>query len=191
MEQCRAGGAAMPLAWQPRTKMPRRALAVLAGLAAWHLGCWLLWQLYQHGVAGAFVSYYQSQHGDLQASYATYSRLDTYVSIDAITVPSTTLALLLARWLSRPTPSWARTGGALVAWQLAVVAALMLSYETGLAYAINQIDWAVFGPPANLYGFRNLILPRLIVWFAVTTPISIAALWCPASRTTVASDQPT
>src|SRR5690606_8374135 len=49
--------------------------------------------------------------------------------------------------------------------------------QVGLAYHINNsVLWTIFGVPADLYGFRNLVLPELISTIIVATPCTLSGL---------------
>ena len=63
------------------------------------------------------------------------------------------------------------------AWEAAVVAILIWSYEVGFPYKINQLGWAIFGPPDNLYSFHNLMLHRIVAWLICTTPVALVGLF--------------
>jgi hypothetical protein len=39
----------------------------------------------------------------------------------------------------------------------------LLSVHYGWRFSLNQLFWTILGPPNELYGFRNLILPQWIV----------------------------
>jgi hypothetical protein len=56
-------------------------------------------------------------------------------------------------------------------------ASLDWSYEVGLPYLINQLDWYLFGPALDIYSFRNLVLPRLVAGMVCTMPPVIGAYW--------------
>jgi hypothetical protein len=61
--------------------------------------------------------------------------------------------------------------------EVLVVLVLVSSYEIGFSYSLNQLGWAVLGPPDNVYSFQNLVLHRIIAWLIETTPVSWTALW--------------
>ena len=51
------------------------------------------------------------------------------------------------------------------------------SQNVSLAYHLNtSLLWPLFGVP-NLYGFRNLALPRMLAHVAVATPCAIVGLY--------------
>jgi hypothetical protein len=62
-------------------------------------------------------------------------------------------------------------------WEMVVVAILICSYEVGFPYMVNQLGWALFGPPENIYSFGNLVLHRIIAWLICTTPVAWMVLW--------------
>jgi len=57
-----------------------------------------------------------------------------------------------------------------VVWILAYLALWTMAYRLGLAYEINQLLWRLTGPPDDLYGLRNLLLPRIFAQLIIATP---------------------
>jgi hypothetical protein len=157
--------------------MWRRVRAQLIAIMIWHLACLAMMFFYgrviRHLVAAAYTAWF----GDVQASYGTFERFATYVGILAITSPSTLVSLLLFDRLSHRPVIWKRSVPAFCGWELAVVAILICSYEIAFPYMVNQLGWALFGPPEEIYSFRNLMLHRIIAWLICTTPVAWMALW--------------
>jgi len=129
--------------------------------------------IFYQRVGSKFVlSVYTTWFGDVQASYGRYERLATYFGFVIITLPAIMASLRLIDRLSHRSPGWKRMIIAFGAWQLAVVAILIWSYESGLSFKVSQLEWTLFGPPDDLYSFRNLVLHRVITWLLCTTPIA-------------------
>ena len=133
--------------------------------------------IYRHTIAHVVLAAYTAWFGDIQASYATYARMATYVAIVAITSPATLIALLVFDGLAHRQLRWKRMLVGFLAWQLLAVATLIWSFESSFPYFLNQLSWTLFGPPENLYGFRNITLPRVVGWLLCTTPVGLMVLW--------------
>lgn len=157
--------------------MSNRGKSLLAAIVAWHLSCLALMFAYPHTVGRVVVSAYEACFGDIQASYGTFERVATYVAIITVTAPATALTLALFEVFARPPTGWRRKVLSFLGWQAAVVATLTWSYEVGFPYTVNQLGWALFGPPDDLYSLRNLVLPRIIGWLICTTPPALVVLW--------------
>jgi len=157
--------------------MSLRAKALCATVALWQLTSLALMILYRVTFAQLIVSAYSAWFGDIQASYGRFERLETYSWIIVITVPATLVSLLACDKLSHLRPSWRRHAIAFFGWLAALIAGLIWSYEVGFPYRINQLGWALLGPPEDLYSFTNLFLPRIIGWLICTLPISCLVLW--------------
>ena len=56
-------------------------------------------------------------------------------------------------------------------------AALTYTYEINLQWKLRLIDLTYFDTDSDPYGLRNLLVPRLVVWFACTIPSCVIALW--------------
>ena len=79
--------------------------------------------------------------------------------------------------LTKPYPVGRRIAIATVVWQVALLALWTLDEtKLNLSWKINQLGWALFGPPDNLYNFANLALPRLLAWSIVATPAAVIGL---------------
>lgn len=119
---------------------------------------------------------YRFWFGDDRASYIG-DRISTYVATLLITVPPTALTILMTDFLTGQQRNWRRRVITIVAWQAATFAVLACSYEFGLSSKLNRLDLTVFGPPNDLYGWRNLVLPRVLAWILCTTPPACVAMW--------------
>jgi hypothetical protein len=150
---------------------------MLVALATWQLCCRLLIVLYRPTFGRIVEASYSAWVGDIQANYGLYARLTAYLVIVLVTTPATLLSLRLLHWLCRSPGGWMCTGLTFAAWQAVVVPALIWSYEVGLAVKISDLRWELFGPPAEIYSFSNLVLPRLIAWLVCTVPVACAGLW--------------
>ena len=146
-------------------------------IAIWQLGCLAMMSVYNHALGYGVVAAYTAWFGDIQASYERFERLAAYFEIIAITAPATIGSLLLFGRLNHLATTWKRSAVSFCGWQLMVVAVLIISYEFGLTYMVNQLVWALFGPPENIYSFRNLALHRTITWLLCTIPVAWIALW--------------
>lgn len=150
---------------------------LLTVIATWHLACLAMVFVYGHIVGHFVVMAYTAYFGDVQASYGMFERVATYLGILVITSPATLISLLLFDRLFYRPARWTRRAAVFCGWELVVVAVLIWSYEVGFPYIVNQVGWAIFGPPENLYSFRNLVLHRIIAWLVCTTPVAWLALW--------------
>ena len=112
-----------------------------------------------------------------QVGYGTFVRIATYIEFDVITLPATLVSLRLFDALLHRRALFKPMAVTFLAWQFVVIAVLVLSYEVGFSYMINQLGWDLFGPPDSLYSFTNLVLPRMIAWLVCTTPVGWMALW--------------
>jgi hypothetical protein len=157
--------------------MSLRPKALFATVALWQLTCLALMILYRYTLAQLIVSAYSAWFGDIQAGYGRFARLETYIWIIAVTVPATLLSLIACDKLSHLRPPWRRHAIAFLGWQSALVAVLILSYEVGFPFMINQLGWSLFGPPEDFYSFPNIFLPQIIGWLICTLPISCLVLW--------------
>jgi hypothetical protein len=149
----------------------------LISICAWQLVCLAILFIYPHTIAHVVLAAYTAWFGDIQASYATYARVATYVAIVTITSPASLITLLIFDGLTHRQLRWKRMLVGFLAWQLLAVAILIWSFESGFPYLLNQLSWTLFGPPENLYSFRNITLPRVVGWLLCTTPVGLLALW--------------
>jgi hypothetical protein len=154
----------------------RLGLMIITTLA-WQLMCLALLLVYPFTVEPAVISTYSAWIGDIEANYGKFDRAATYLGIAVVTAPATAIALFLFDRLSQSQARGRVFVIVFLGWQVAVVLALIGSYETGLAYRINQLGWSIFGPPDDVYSFRNLVVPMMIAWQLCTTPIAFLALW--------------
>lgn len=114
--------------------------------------------------------------GPIQANYASFARFSLYFGYFLVTAPATYLCVRLfdrMRKVSLPR----KTGlCAWLGWTWLVWSALVFASTFGISYQINQLFWALFGVPNDLYSFRNIMLHRIVTWFLCTIPTSIVAL---------------
>lgn len=156
--------------------MSLRAQAILAAIAAWQLVCLAELYIYPATVERAVLAVYAYYYGDVQASFGRYSRVAAYSWIVIATTPATAISIYVFIYLTRSSTLVRRVIGTFVAWQAAVIAALICSYEVGLPFTITLIGWPLFGR-LDAYSIVNLVVPRLIAWFICTTPPAVVALW--------------
>jgi hypothetical protein len=71
----------------------------------------------------------------------------------------------------------ARFVRAVIAWEAAILILCIVAYEFGLASQIHQLGSKLLGPAENVYGFSNLVLPRLIAWLLYSIPASCLGLF--------------
>jgi hypothetical protein len=150
---------------------------LLTTIATWHLACLAMMFVYGHILSHVVVVAYTEYFGDVQASYGRFERVATYLWIVAITSPATLISLLLFDRLSRRPAGSMLTAAVFCEWELVVIAVLIWSYEISFPFLVNQVGWAMFGPPEDIYSFPNLVLHRIIAWLLCTTPIAWLALW--------------
>lgn len=151
------------------------AFAMPVGL--WQLVAGSMMLVYRHGISWAVMAGYTAMYGDIQTSYGSFDRVSTYVALGVVALPACVLTLT---WYHRYTGrTISRRSLALIlgGWQMLVFLLLVLSYETGLPYRINQLHWKLLGPSADIYSFSNLVLPRIIAWLLCTVPVTWGALW--------------
>jgi len=151
--------------------------AILITIACWNIICLAMMFIYPHTVGYVIYTLYTAYFGDIQASYGTYSRIGVYVGLAVITTPATFVSLGLCNVLAKQPSTWRLWGVAAVAWQVLLIPILIWSYESGFSYKINQLGWDIFGPPDEIYSFRNLVLHRIVAWLVCTIPVSLAVLW--------------
>lgn len=66
---------------------------------------------------------------------------------------------------------------ALFVWEGALLLFDVLAGHGRLSWHINQLGWAIFGAPEDLYSFSNLILPRILAWLLYSTPAALIGIW--------------
>lgn len=157
--------------------MSHRARTLWIAIAAWHLACLAMMIVFRDVIAQFVVAAYTACFGNIQASYGSFDRLATYLAIVVITSPASLVSLILFDRLSHGSAKRKRMLVTFAAWQLVVIAVLVWSYEIGFPYMVNQIGWALFGPPEDIYSFQNLVLHRIIAWMLCTTPVAWIVLW--------------
>jgi len=52
----------------------------------------------------------------------------------------------------------------------------LVAYRVALSFHVGQLFWNVAGPPENLYGVSNLLLPRLVVHTAIVLASLVVGL---------------
>ena len=154
----------------------RTAALVWLTILAWQLVCLAMFYVYRHLIGPHVTAAYADWYGDIQATYGTFERLHDFVSNVCITMPATIISLRLFAMLSAQRTRWKVTLAVFAACEAVLVAVLTCSYETGFHYYVNQLGWALFGPPDNVYSFTNIVLHRIITWVFSTTPVVWTAL---------------
>jgi hypothetical protein len=161
----------------PTKEPPFNAKAATAAIVVWNLAVLPMMLAYPHTLGKLLRVTYKALFGEIQASYGAYLRLAMYLGFVAVTLPATLVAVWLFDRLSRRSRRWRQVAVSIFIWGVLVISVLVSSFEIGFSYSLNQVGWAVFGPPDNLYGFRNLVPHRIIVWLIETTPVAWTALW--------------
>lgn len=151
--------------------------AATAAIVVWNLVVLPMTLVYPNTLGKVLLVTYETLFGEVQASYAAYSRLAMYLAFLATTLPATLVSVWLFDRLSRRSLGWRQVALSVFMWEVLVVLVFVSSYEIGFSYSLNQVSWAVFGPPDNLYGFRNIVLPRILAWLIETTPVAWTSLW--------------
>lgn len=160
------------------TKEPSfNAKAAMAAIVVWNVAVLPVMLAYPNTLGKLLLVTYEALFGEIQASYGAFSRASMYLAFVAVTLPATLVAVWLFDRLSRRSPGWQQAALLILIWEVLVILVLVSSYEIGFSYSLHQVCWAVFGPPDNLYGFRNLVLPRIIAWLIETTPVTWTSLW--------------
>jgi hypothetical protein len=153
------------------------AKAATAAIVVWNVVVLLMMLAYPKTLGKLLLVTYEALFGEVQASYGAFSRVAMFLGFAAVTIPATLVAVWLFDRLSRRSPGWRQVAVSISIWEVVVILVLMSSYEMGFSYSLNQVCWMVFGPPDNIYGFRNLLLPRIIAWLIETTPVAWTSLW--------------
>ncbi len=160
------------------TKEPSfNAKAATAAIVIWNVAVLPMMLAYQNTLGKLLLVTYEALFGEIQASYGAFSRVATYLAFVAVTLPATLVAVWLFDRLSRRSLRWRQVALSIFIWEVLVILVLVSSYEIGFSYSLNQVCWAVFGPPDDLYGFRNIALPRINAWLIETTPVVWTSLW--------------
>jgi hypothetical protein len=157
--------------------MPSCGKPLVAAVGAWHAACLAVRLACGSTIARIAAAGYTALVGDIQASYGVFDRIASYIMLVVVTVPATVVSLRLLDALCQRRGRWGRTAVAFTVWEAVVVAILVWSYEVAFPYRVNQLAWAIFGPPRELYSFQNLVLPRVVAWLICTTPIAGVMLW--------------
>jgi hypothetical protein len=153
-----------------------RWATLIAAVAVWDAICLGVFTLLPRMIGPVVVALYTRFCGDIQASYGTFERLSHYLLLIVSTAMASAFTLWFFESFTRRRTKWRRRAFVFSTWEAAVVALLICSYEVGFPAKIHELDWALFGPPENIWGFRNLVAHRVIAWFICTTPIAAAAI---------------
>jgi hypothetical protein len=159
------------------TGSPGSLKAFVAAIVVWNVPILPLMFAYRYTVGEVVYVMYVALFGDIQSSYGVYARVAMFVAYATFTIPATLIAVWLFDRLLRRTWQWRRSLLTVAGWEVLVVLVLVSSDETGFPYALNQVGWALFGPPDDVYSFQNLVLHRVIAWFIETTPVAWISLW--------------
>jgi hypothetical protein len=157
--------------------MRRRLFAAVAVIAAWQFASAVAFAVLGYPIGWVVYSIYTGLYGDVQECYTTYHRAATYTTIIFVTALATAVGVALLFVLERRPTTIRHTSFTFVAWHAATVTALVASEEFGLFWLVHRLDWMIFGAPADLYSFRNVMLPRIIAWVAATTTAIGLVLW--------------
>ena len=161
----------------PADGKPPNAKAFIDAIVAWNVAIFVMMLAYPHTIGQLVVVTYERLLGDIHASYVTFSRIETYAGLASVTLPAALIGLWLFRAISHRPWKWRRAAMIIAVWEALVLLVLVSSYEIGFPYSLNQVGWAIFGVPDNIYSFTNLALPRIIAWFIETTPVAWTSLW--------------
>ena len=151
-------------------------VAGVAAIVVWHAVCLAVLSVYRPTIGRVVVAVYAAFCGDIQSSYVTFARIGQYFGLTTTTAMATAITLWFFEALTRRRSTWRRRAIVFASWETVAVAVLIWSYEVGFPYKINELEWAIFGPPDDLYGFRNMVLHRVIAWLICTTPIASAGV---------------
>ncbi|MFO0911419.1 MAG: hypothetical protein U0795_00560 [Pirellulales bacterium] len=161
---------------------PSRTSTIIMGVGIWQLVWIISWLIYSSSLVYLVTTGYTAIYGDVQASYGRFDRVSIYIALSVTTLPACALTLAwYHRYTGRPVNRM-KTAIVLGCWQLFVLGLLVWSYEVGLPYRISQLRWRLLGPPAEIYSFSNMVLPRIIAWLLCTVPVSWGALWVYSRR---------
>lgn len=152
-------------------------LTILLCLAAWQLCAIAMIFFYGRFLNRPLSAAYAACFGNVQTNYGAFERTMTYFGNFVVTAPATWAVIVLFDRLKKRRLTAKTRAIGFLGWQWFVWSALIGAYKYGISYKINQLDWAVFGPPADLYSFRNFILHRIVTWFLCTIPTGMIALW--------------
>jgi len=162
----------------PATGKSGSAKAFVAAIVVWNVPILpMMMVAYSSPVAELVDVTYRALFGDIRSSYGAFARVAMSVGYASVTLPATLIAVWLFDRLSRRSWRWRRSAPTIAVWEALVVLVLVSSYEIGFPYALNQMGWAVLGPPDDVYSFQNLVLHRLIAWLIETTPVAWTSLW--------------
>lgn len=158
-------------------------LTISLGLLVWQLCAIATIILYGNVLVRPIGAAYAACFGNIQSNYGAFDRTMTYIGYLVVTTPATLAAIVFFDCLRKVRQPLKSRAIAFLGWVFTAWLALIVAYETGLSYKVNKLDWALFGPPANLYSFRNLMLHRIITWFLCTISMGVIALWTYAFMT--------
>ena len=71
---------------------------------------------------------------------------------------------------------WQRIIFAWLAWQVYFSELYFVGAQAGIGYKFNQLLWWLFGVPEDLYGFRNMVLHRIVIFAAISAPPTLFGL---------------
>jgi hypothetical protein len=154
-----------------------RGKSPLLTIATWQLVCFAGFQIYPPTMGRFLIAAYTKLLGDVQGSFSAYARLAEYLELAVVTTIATAVSLKLLSVLSGPRSVQQYRAKTFLVWETAVLIVAACSFEFGFPYLINQADWTLFGEQSRIYSFRNLVLPRLVAWLIITSPVAGAALW--------------
>jgi hypothetical protein len=161
----------------PASGKPVRAKAIIGALAAWNVIAYVVVLAYPHTIGQLVVVSDERLFGDIHAGFASFARIEMFVGYFSVTLPAAVVGLWLFGAISHRLWKWRQAAMIIVVWEIMVILVLAGSYESGFPYQLNQVGWAIFGVPGNVYSFTNLGLHRIIAWLVETTPVTWTSLW--------------
>jgi hypothetical protein len=157
--------------------MRTRWKRILMGIVTWHLICFGVLAVYPNTVGRIFLNLYTAFFGDIQANYGRFERVATYIGLATVTTIATACVFPVCDRLLRQRTTRRSKIICFAVAEVALLLTLIWSYESAFPFTLNQIGWKLFGPPADIYSFRNLVIHRWIAWQICTTPIVLIAHW--------------
>ena len=159
------------------TGAPVGVMPFAISIAAWHLIALVMYYVYGWVLVGFVTAAWTAWFGDIQASSGWYWRASSYAFIATTTFAATVASVRLFDALSGQPWRCKLAAITILGWEALVIPVLIVSYEIGFAWMITEFRFDAFGPPKETYTFGNLILPHLLAWLILTTPVAWVSLW--------------
>ena len=156
--------------------MPRRAYAALVSIVIWQFVSVAGLFVVSHTLRPIVTWAYEACFGSIQNSHGGYERLLIYLQIIISASFAAFVSLQAFDLVCKQRVNWVLLRRVFFRWQLIIVGLLIASFELRFAWRLHQLDWALSGPPSDIYTFRNLFLPRILAWLCCTVPPSWFAL---------------